>query len=68
MRRILAGETNKKDKKQEDLDSRIFELVSNYDKHELLEYMDLLEATLQKDSIFVSNNNIDEIINGVASL
>lgn len=29
-------------------DSRIFELVSNYDKYELLEYMDILEATLQK--------------------
>lgn len=29
--------------------------------------MYLLEATFQKDSIFVSNNNIDEIINSVAS-
>lgn len=71
MKRIMAFDEKKKDKKQADLDDRIHALVSTYEKYEILEFLDLIEATLSKHrkDVFVAvNAHVDEIIDEVASL
>lgn len=70
MEKIKAGQTNKQKKVQIEIDKRVYDLVSTYDDHELLTWMDLMSIALAKDeiSIRVESGYLDDLIAGVASL
>jgi hypothetical protein len=69
MRKILAGETNKRKKEREKNDLAVIETVNNFkESGDLLEFLDIMEIQLQFDSEFYTySSTADEVFSDVAN-